>query len=93
MFAASSLWNPNQLWTAVSVPIRPLATSSRTATQDGWWRYMNASIRWTPAASAASIIRSASAAVSASGFSHRTCLPARAAAIDHSAWRWFGRGM
>ena len=54
---------------------------------------MNASIRWTPAASAASIIRSASAAVSASGFSHRTCLPARAAAIVHSAWRWFGSGM
>ena len=83
----------NQLSTATSRPIRPDATSSRTATHDGWRRYMNASIRWTPAARHASTIRSASAAVSASGFSHRTCLPARAAAIVHSAWRWFGSGM
>ena len=52
---------------------------------------MNASIRRTPGASAASTIRSASAAVMASGFSHRTCLPAAAAAIVHSAWRWFGQ--
>ena len=48
---------------------------------------MNASIRWTPARSAASIMRSASPAVSASGFSHRTCFPASAAAIVHAAWR------
>ena len=54
---------------------------------------MNASIRTTPAASHARLHPSASAAVIASGFSHRTCLPARAAAIVHSAWRWFGSGM
>ena len=38
----------------------PAPTSSRTATQDGWRRYMNASMRRTPARSAASIMRSAS---------------------------------
>ena len=54
---------------------------------------MNASMSRTPSASATATIRSASAAVMASGFSHRTCLPARAAAIVHSAWRWFGSGM
>ena len=54
---------------------------------------MNASIRRTPSPRQTSTIRSASAAVIASGFSHRTCLPARAAAIVHSAWRWFGSGM
>ena len=54
---------------------------------------MNASMSATPSARQTSTIRSASAAVRASGFSHRTCLPARAAAIVHSAWRWFGSGM
>ena len=54
---------------------------------------MNASISVTPSALATSIMRWASSAVRASGFSHRTCLPARAAAIDHSACRWFGSGM
>jgi hypothetical protein len=73
--------------------MRPDATISRATTHDGWWRYMNASISATPARSAAAIIVSASAAVSASGFSHRTCLPASAAAIAHGAWRWFGSGM
>ena len=45
--------------------MRPASTSSRTATHDGWWRYMNASMSRTPAASHAWIMRSASAAVSA----------------------------
>ena len=54
---------------------------------------MKASISRTPARSATSIIRSASAADSASGFSHRTCLPASAAAMAHVACRWFGSGM
>ena len=53
MFAGSSLKYENQLWTAASRPIRPDATSSRTATHDGWWRYMNASISSTPASSQA----------------------------------------
>ena len=93
MLAGSSLKYENQLSTAWSRPIRPDATSSRTATHDGCWRYMNASISSTPASAQASTIVCASPAVSASGFSHSTCLPARAAAIVHAAWRWFGSGM
>ena len=54
MFAGSSLKYENQLSTACSRPMRPDATSSRTATHDGWWRYMNASIRRTPASRQAS---------------------------------------
>ena len=45
MLAGSSLKYENQLSTAARRPIRPEATSSRTATQDGWRRYMNASMR------------------------------------------------
>ena len=84
MLAGSSLKYENQLSTAWSRPIRPDATSSRTATHDGCWRYMNASISSTPASAQASTIVCASPAVSASGFSHSTCLPARAAAIVHA---------
>ena len=50
---------------------------------------MKATIDRTPrasAATAASTIDSASATVLASGFSHRTCLPASSAAIAISAW-------
>src|SRR5918996_1071917 len=93
MLAASSLKYENQLWTAVNVPIRPAATKSSAATHVGWWRYMNASIRWRPVSRATSTMPWASSAVMASGFSHRTCLPARSAAIVHSAWRWLGSGM
>ena len=70
-----------------------LTINRRTATQLGCSRYMNASIRTTPASSQAAIIRSASRTVVASGFSHRTCLPAAAAAIVHSACRWMGSGL
>ena len=74
-----------------SVPIRPDATSSRTATHDGWRRYMNASMSWTPARSARLDHPLGVGARSvASGFSHRTCLPASAAAIAH--WRAGGSG-
>ena len=52
MLAGSSLKYENQLSTARSRPIRPDATSSRTATHDGCWRYMNASISSTPASRA-----------------------------------------
>ena len=78
MLAGSSLKYENQVSTATQPPIAPVATSSRTATHDGWRRYMNASIR-THAGGVAGRrpSRSASAAVIASGFSHRTCLPAR----------------
>ena len=54
---------------------------------------MNASINRTPTASHAAIMRSASAAFIASGFSHRTCLPASAAAIVHGACRSLGSGL
>ena len=93
MSPGSSLKYENQLCTILSSPMRPEATDARTASQVGWSRYMNASISRTPSASQASIIRSASAVVVARGFSHRTCLPARAAAIVHSACRWLGSGL
>ena len=93
MSPGSSLKYENQLCTALSSPMRPEATRLLTASQVGWSRYMNASISSTPSASQAWIIRSASAAVVARGFSHRTCLPARAAAIVHSACRWLGSGL
>ena len=54
---------------------------------------MNASIKATPASRQASIMRVASLASTASGFSHSTCLPAAAARSVHSAWRWLGSGM
>jgi hypothetical protein len=47
----------------------------------------------TAARSTASTIPSASAAVRASGFSHMTIFPARAAAIAISAWVSFGLAM
>ena len=50
---------------------------------------MNPTIDLIPlafAASAAAVIASASSTVLASGFSHRTCLPASRAAIAISAW-------
>ena len=59
MFAGSSLKYENQLCTAIEPPDPPDATSSRTASHDGWSRYMKASMRWTPAARQASTIRSA----------------------------------
>jgi hypothetical protein len=73
--------------------MRPKRTSSLAATQVGWWRYMKASMSTTPARWQASTMRSASADVVASGFSQRTCLPASAARMVQSAWRWFGSGM
>ena len=53
----------------------------------GWWRYMKASTATRPDRRAASAIASASATDSASGFSHRTCLPASSARTVHAAWR------
>ncbi len=54
---------------------------------------MNASIIVIPASRHAPTISRASAAFIASGFSHKTCFPARAAAIVHSACRWLGNGL
>lgn len=54
---------------------------------------MKASISTTPEASHAATIDWASSALRARGFSQSTCLPALAAAIDHSACRWFGSGL
>ena len=47
----------------------------------------------TVASRAAAAMRVHLATLSASGFSHSTCLPAAAALIAHSACRWFGSGM
>ena len=93
MLFGSSLKYENQLCTARSSPIRPDITSSLTASHVGWSRYMNASISRTPASSHAAIMRSASAASIASGFSHSTCLPAPAAAIVHGACKSLGSGL
>jgi hypothetical protein len=65
-------------------PIAPSRTASSTAVVCGWQRYMNPSITTRPACWAASNISSACAAVTAKGFSHSTCLPARRAARVHS---------
>ena len=54
---------------------------------------MNASWISTPAWSRAATSRSASAAVSAIGFSHSTCLPAAAASIESGTCRWLGSGL
>ena len=54
---------------------------------------MNASMSSTPSLAAVSTICWASVDDRAIGFSHSTCLPAFAAAVAHSRWRWFGRGM
>ena len=68
-------------------PIRPSCTMSRMA------RWLTAFRRWwlvaitTPAASQASTMRLALATLSASGFSHSTCLPASAAATVCTQWR------
>jgi len=55
--------------------------------------YVNAVMWRTPARSASSAIRRASAAFNAMGFSHSTCLPERAAAIAMSGCRKFGVAM
>ena len=55
---------------------------------------MNASMKTTPASDAGVDHRSGlGGRKRAIGFSHRTCLPAVAARIVHSACRWFGSGM
>jgi len=58
-----------------------------------WKRYMNASISFTPFASAARCISKHSAAVIASGFSQSTCFRASAARTAHSQCMLFGNGM
>ena len=54
---------------------------------------MNASWTSTPARSRAASSFIASAAVSATGFSHSTCLPAAAASIESGTCRWLGSGL
>ncbi len=57
------------------------------ASQRGWVRTMNASPIFTPVRSRAAQKLRASATVVLNGFSHRTCLPASAALIDHGTCR------
>ena len=69
------------------------ARSRSTACVSGWCRYMNASAATRDARVAAASIRSTSSTVSASGFSHSTCLPASSARTVHSTCRLLGRPM
>ncbi len=71
----------------------PERTNRTASTQVGWWRYMKASASFTPSSAQAAAISVACDAETASGFSHNTCLPARAALIVHSACRSLGSGM
>ena len=54
---------------------------------------MNASLSRRPVRSAASNAASTSSGCRVNGFSHRTCLPASSALIDHSACIVFGSEM
>ena len=62
MFAGSTLRYEKKTWIASSSPIVPVVTSSRTRSHIGWSRYMNASIRRTPAVRHPSTILAAWAA-------------------------------
>ena len=66
-------------------PTTPARSSSRTFATWGWWRYMKASARSTPAAAAAASTWSSSPAPRTSGFSQRTCLPVCAARVIQCA--------
>ena len=68
------------------------ATKRRTACQDGWNRYMKASMRTIPGSNSSTMAR-ASSRVRPNGFSQSTCLPRRDAATVDSRWRWFGSGL
>ncbi len=79
--------------TSRSSPIAPERTSSTARSHCGFERAMNASPITTPVRSRAASSVRASSALSATGFSQRTCLPASAARIDHGTCRWFGSGL
>ena len=69
-------------------PISPAATSSLALTwalASRWFWPMSSRL---PALSASASMASHSARVTAMGFSHSTCLPARRAAMASSAWAW-----
>ena len=67
-----------------------LTTSAAAGTADPAALEAELVVLATPAAPAASMIRSHSAVLSANGFSQRTCLPAPAARTVHSACRLLG---
>ncbi len=72
------------------VPSSISALARATAGRKSWlWAHMSV----TPALSTASVTSRASSAERQSGFSHRMCLPARAAATIASLCRWWGRQM
>ena len=75
---------------SLSCPISPDRTASCTVRVSGWDRYMNPSTSARPSLRATSNISSASAALAASGFSHRTCFPARRLRTVHSWCNEFG---
>jgi hypothetical protein len=67
------------------VPSRPESITCRAATQSAANRRLNPTCSTIPAERAASIARSASASVTAIGFSQNTPFPACAAATTRSA--------
>lgn len=88
MFDGSkSLWKESVVRTSYTRPIVPASISSlafATAGRNSWlWAHM----RVTPAFSTAVATSTASSGVRQSGFSHRMCLPARAAATIASLCR------
>ena len=80
------IWKPKLDLITRTSPIVPALMSSTSFAVCGCRRYMKASPAKVPALRAAWNTASASKAVSASGFSTSTCLPASAALIAHSAW-------
>ena len=74
----------------IGAPSAPEASASWSARMLGAKRRLWPIARHTPASFAAAAARPASAAVSASGFSQKTCLPASAAARIWPQWRLCG---
>jgi hypothetical protein len=76
-----------------TVPIPPLRTSVAISASPSWNRVWKVTPSRTPADRHSATQRRALSAVSASGLSHSTCLPARAAAITSSLCSAFGVAM
>ncbi len=71
-------------------PTAPLFTSSRARAYSGKNLTTWPTIIFTPAFSTASSTSSPCSTVRASGFSHKMCLPASAAATAYCAWKGVG---
>ena len=83
----------NAARTLRSAPMAPSATNARANRVWGCQRYISASTHSRSAAAAASKLAATSASLTASGFSHSTCLPARSARTVHSECWVTGKAM